>query len=347
MSLLQGTPRAGSDCNDSKNSMSKKSTGLLQGVFNRLLQGSTLSGAIDELNERVESITSAQGYVDQGTQLLMRAHYQRLTESGALLSFRDVGFRNHSQSEEDGILWYLFSVIGVTNRRAVEVCAGDGRECNSANLILNHGWDALLVDGNKRNIRVARDFYRRHRDSHLIGPTIVQDWLSAENINEVVDANGYAGEVDLMTIDVDGVDYWLWKALDVVSPRVVVIENNLFWFTERPVTVKYASDFRASWIKIPDELREHPDFLKREGFFSEWVVQAGASLPALVKLAAHKGYRLVGTSRQLYNAFFVRNDVAATLLPEVPIETCFPDPKSRLHYQLIRGLLEEAELEEV
>jgi hypothetical protein len=113
------------------------------------------------------------------------------------------------------------------------------------------------------------------------------------------------------------------------------------------VTVKYAPDFRARWIKIPDDVREHPDFLKREGFFSEWVVQAGASLPALVKLAEQKGYRLVGTSRQLYNAFFVRNDVAAGVLPEVPIETCFPDPQRRPHYQLIRGLLDEAALEEV
>ena len=327
--------------------MNEKPTAFLKGWFNRLMQGSTISDAIAEINERVDSLARAQGYVDQGTQLLLRAHYQQLTEGGALLPFSDVGFRNHSQSEEDGILWYLFSIIGMTNRRAVEVCAGDGRECNSANLILNHAWDALLVDGNKQNIRVARDFYRRHRDSFLVGPTIVQDWLCAENINEVIDSNGYAGEIDLMTIDVDGVDYWLWKALDVVSPRVVVIENNFFWFTDRPVTVKYTPDFRARWIKIPDEIRGHPDFIRREGFFSEWVVQAGASLPALVKLAEQKGYRLVGTSRRLYNAFFVRNDVAANVLPAVPKETCYPDPESRGHYQLIRGLIEESELEEV
>jgi hypothetical protein len=327
--------------------MKEKYKQRMQEWFNGLLKSSDIFERLADISEGIDSLDREQGYVDQGTQLLLKAHYQQLADRGVVLPFSDVGFRNHSQSEEDGILWYLFSLIGVTNRLAVEVCAGDGRECNSANLILNHGWDALLVDGNKKNIRVARDFYRRHRGSFLAGPTIVQGWVSAENINEIVESNGYSGDIDLLTIDVDGIDYWLWKALDVASPRVVAIESNLFWFIDRPVTVKYTPDFRAKWIKIPDELREHPDFLRREGFFSNWVVQAGASLPALVKLAEHKGYRLVGTSRHFYNAFFVRNDVAADILPEVTMESCYPDPRTLAHHRLIRSLIEEFEWEDV
>src|SRR5207253_7554208 len=83
--------------------------------------------------------------VDRGTQILLRIKYRELTAQGRLLPFDDVEFRNYSQNGEDGILWYLFSVIGESNKVWVEICAADGIQCNCANLIINHGWTALLV----------------------------------------------------------------------------------------------------------------------------------------------------------------------------------------------------------
>ena len=89
-----------------------------------------------------------QGQVCKGTQILLVERYRGLMRTGAPMpSFADVEFRNFSQNGEDGILLYIFALIGMKSRRCIEICAGDGIECNSTNLILNHGFDALLEIG--------------------------------------------------------------------------------------------------------------------------------------------------------------------------------------------------------
>src|SRR5210317_776510 len=71
--------------------------------------------------------------VDKGTQLLLSLKYQDLARSGTVLPFHDVEFRNFSQNGEDGILHYIFALIGTTNKRCIEICAGTGIECNCTN----------------------------------------------------------------------------------------------------------------------------------------------------------------------------------------------------------------------
>ncbi len=225
----------------------------------------------------------------------------------ALPDFADTEYRINSQNGEDGILWYIFSLIGKTNRRAVEICAADGMQCNTANLIINDGWEALLFDGDPANVAKGNVFYGNHPDTFTHPPRFVQAWIDAEGVNELVQRNGFEGEIDLLSIDLDGVDYWIWKVLTVVRPRVVVIEAQVIWGTDRAVTVPYRRDFRA----------EHVD-----GFG----VYSGASLPALVKLGKEKGYRLIGAQRYGFNAFFLRDDIAPELVPEVSAAQCLTHP---------------------
>ena len=88
--------------------------------------------------------------LDRITQLRLMLEYQRMARQGEPLpTFADTQFRSFSQNGEDGILLYIFSLIGMTNRRALEICCGDGIECNATNLIVNHGFDGLLIDGNE------------------------------------------------------------------------------------------------------------------------------------------------------------------------------------------------------
>lgn len=221
--------------------------------------------------------------------------------------FGDVEFRAYSQNGEDGILLYLFSLLGTTNKIAVEICAGDGIQCNATNLILNHGWTALLVDGNEELVQKGRAFFAAHPDTFSYPPTFVRAWVDRESINEVIARHGFSGEIDLLSIDLDGVDYWIWDAIDVVSPRVVVVETQCIWGADRAVTVPYARDFHSPLV---------------EGFG----IYGGASLPAFVKLGRNKGYRLVGTQALGFNAFFVREDLGAALLPEVSASACVDRP---------------------
>jgi hypothetical protein len=250
--------------------------------------------------------------VDVASQIQLAVTYRALLNSGQTLpALSDVGFKVSSQTDEDGILLYIFSIIGATSRTAVEICAGDGIECNTANLLLNHGWSGLLVDGNEMLVNRGREFYRRHPHTCVYPPTFVHAWITRDTINDLVRGHGFAGEVDLLSLDLDGVDYWIWQALDVIQPRVVVVEYQDIIGPDRALTVPYQDDFDAS---------RYPSTLGMPNF-------CGASLLAFVKLARARGYRLVGCNRYGYNAFFIRNPLGEAAIPEIAVGDCFRHPK--------------------
>jgi hypothetical protein len=222
---------------------------------------------------------------------------------GPLPDFADVEFRCNSQNGEDGILLYIFSLIGTTNRKVLEICAGAGIECNAANLILNHGFRGLLFDGDAEQINHGRAFYAAHPNTRISPPLLVAAWITAETINDQVAAHGFAGEIDLLSLDIDGNDYWIWKALTVVRPRVVILEFNAACGPAVSATMSYNPDYR--WEPDGSENR------------------FGATLAAFVKLGWAKGYRLVGLQRLSFNAFFVREGIGTDLLPEITPEKLY------------------------
>jgi hypothetical protein len=225
----------------------------------------------------------------------------------ALPRLEETCVRAFSQNGEDGCLLLIYAVIGTTNRVAVELCAGNGIECNTANLLINHGWTGALFDGDASAIERGRDFYATHRDTWSCPPRLVPAWITRENVNELIHGTGVPGEIDLLSLDLDGVDYWIWDAIDIIQARVVVCEYNDVAGPDRSITVPYAHDF------VGDALND--------GF-------VGASLRAFVKLAARKGYRFVGSERLGFNAFFVRDDIGhEDALPTRAIAEMFTHPK--------------------
>jgi len=115
----------------------------------------------------------------------------------------------YSQNGEDGILLYLFSLIGTKNRKFVEIGCGNGLECCSANLSLNFGWSGLLVDCNETNIAIAKDAYGKLLGHTATKVQIVQKWVDKDNINDLLENYSITGEIDLLIIDIDGNDYWI------------------------------------------------------------------------------------------------------------------------------------------
>jgi hypothetical protein len=136
-------------------------------------------------------------------------------------------------------------------------------------------------------------------------PTVkaVAAWVTRENINALIADNGCAGEVDLFSLDLDGCDYWIWEAMTACSPRIVILEYNSMFGAERSVAIPYNEKF--------DRHRYHTAYY-------------GASLTALTRLSARKGYRLVAVEPNGVNAFFLRNDLA----PHIP--ACDPARAFRL-----------------
>jgi hypothetical protein len=238
----------------------------------------------------------------QLSQLILMNQYRRMLAEETLPRFQDTGCHIYSQTDEDGFLIFIFSLIGSTNKKVVEMCAGDGVECNSANLIINHGWNGLLFDGDSTNIEIGKAIYGFLKSTSAKPPKLVHAWITAENVNDLITSHGFSGEIDLLSIDLDGIDYWLWKAIDCINPRVVILEYNTYWDAGEAVTVPYDPNFRAEVIN--------------------GAYYCGASLSAFAKLGASLGYRLVGSNTAQYNAFFIRSDIAKDILPEVSVESC-------------------------
>lgn len=184
----------------------------------------------------------------------------------------------YSQNGEDGVLESIFAAVGVTNRFFVEFGCEDATECNTAYL-LEQGWHGLLMDGQgiSRNPRA----------------TVHKEFITAENINALFRKYGVPEAFDLLSIDIDGNDYWVWRAI-AYRPRVVVIEYNSHVPADERKVILYEPDFR--W--------------NGSDYF-------GASLRALQELGEQKGYSLIHCERTGTNAFFIATDaLPPSLVPK-------------------------------
>lgn len=234
--------------------------------------------------------------------LMLMTYYAALGEKSQRNELRSREIKLYCQNGEDGLLLYIFSKIGVTNRKYVNI--GCGGSSNTANLVINFGWGGLELDGSAENVQQTIRFYVDKIGSEPRGLSIKQGWLTRDNVNRVIAENGATGEIDLISIDIDGNDYWIWEAIDVVNPRVVLIEYNASFGAERSLSVKYDPNFER-WEKHP----------------SGWY--HGASLAALTKLGKRKGYALIGCEFNGVNAFFVRYDLIQGSFVEVPPSEAF------------------------
>jgi Methyltransferase FkbM domain len=230
--------------------------------------------------------------------------YQQWAKEGKSVPLSETGFRVFSQYEEDGKLLYIFSIIGMQNKTFVEIGSDDGINSNCANLAFNFGYHGLFLDGNPTAIKRGRKFYSKYPHPWMYAPTFTCAKVQVENINQLCKDANLEGDIDLLSIDIDGNDYWVWKALEQVSPNVVIIETHVE-FGMRNIVVPYDKNY-----VFPGK---HP-------------VYHGASVPAMIKMAKEKGYRLVGANELGFNLIFVKNGLGEEHLPEVSAESVLQHP---------------------
>lgn len=242
----------------------------------------------------------------QAAQRQLYLYYKERAAAGNLPALGDTGLKVFSQHEEDGLLLFIFSVIGMGQKRFVEIGSNDGVNSNSANLVLNFNWHGLFIDGDKTAVARGERFYKRYPDPWAYHPKFICARVTRDNINQLIGDAGYQGEIDLLSIDLDGYDYWIWDALTVVSPRVVIIETHV--------------EFGLNNIVVPYD----PNY----SFPGKHPVYHGASPVAMTKLAKRKGYRLVGANEYGHNLIFIKDPIAVNLIPEVPVESLLTHPSA-------------------
>jgi hypothetical protein len=194
-------------------------------------------------------------------------------------------FKVFSQAGEDGIISEIFNRIGTTNKFFVEFGVGNGLENNSAYLLVK-GWQGYWIEGSDRFCQSIRQSFEDLIANQQL--TLKNTFITGENIEDLFRKGNVPTELDLLSIDIDGNDYWVWQAITNYRPRVVILEYNAIYPPE------------SSWV-----MQYNPSH--------QWKYNShmGSSLKALEKLGDQKGYKLVACSFSGVNAFFVREDLLA------------------------------------
>jgi hypothetical protein len=202
--------------------------------------------------------------------------------------FSEAEFRVFSRWGEDGLIQFLLAHVPIQRRAFVEFGVGSYDEANTRFLLMNDNWEGLIQDGDES----AMTAVSRSELGWRYTLQARSARINVETVNSLLTEAGMTGDLGILSIGLDGLDYWVWKAINVAQPRIVIAEYNAMFGPSVAVTTPYQADFHRT--------KAHSSNL----FY-------GMSLAAAESLGQERGYRLVGVNSAANNAFFVRSDLAA------------------------------------
>ncbi|WP_372716831.1 hypothetical protein [Immundisolibacter sp.] len=269
------------------------------------------------------------------------AHERTLTLLGAMFahqistkrnisSLHEVEFRVFSQWGDDGIIQWLLARMPELPKTFIEFGVEDYSESTTRFLTLNNNWRGLVMDGSPEKIARlgGQKWFWRH------DLTATSHFLTRDNINKIIEEWADEEKLGLLHIDVDGNDFWLWDAIQCITPSIVIVEYNALFGSERAITVPYVENFQRHTAHYSGQY-------------------AGASLAAITWLGQKKGYALIGTNSAGNNAYYVHVSELTEEVRSVAVDIAFVksnfrdsrDRRGRMTYlsfeerqSLIRGL---------
>ena len=244
-------------------------------------------------------------------------------------------YKIFSQFGEDSIIQFLINNLNISKNLFIEIGVENYEEANTRFLLENNNWEGLIIDGSDKNIKFVREqnYYWRNKIK------AVSRFVSTDNINEIILDNKFRDNIGILSIDIDGNDYWLWESINVVSPDILIIEYNANFGSKKSLTIKYDENFQRS----------------KKGLNK---LIYGASLSALYKLAKKKNYSLVLVNSNGNNAFFVRDNLLNSNVSAKTVEECFKkntfkefidekDNFRELEEEQIKNIIEDLRIVEV
>jgi len=260
----------------------------------------SMRGTLYSVQQRISEMMTLQG------RTLARQNAATLTPG----QLQDAEFKVFSQFGDDGIIQHLVHhlIRDRQEQRFVEFGVGNYLESNTRFLLVNNNWQGLVMDSSCQDIDFIRsqEFYWRHN------LTAQQAWITRDNINQLLSDAGFSGDIGLLSVDIDGNDYWVWQAIDCVRPVIVIVEWNSVFGPDAAITVPY-----------------QPQFDRTAAHYSN--LYFGASIAALAALGTQKGYALVGSNSAGNNLYFVRqdrlNDIPALTPQQAYIESSYRESR--------------------
>lgn len=278
---------------------------------------SKTSKKIDLLSNKIDEYFNQIKYENEQLKIVISSMYK----NSLILNKKklcDYEYKIFSQWGEDGIIQFLVSRINIKHKIFVEIGVENYLESNTRFLLINNNWKGLIIDGNKEQIlKVKNQEIMWKYDINLVDIFVTKD-----NINSILEQNDFLGNIGLLSIDIDGNDYWLWDSIKVINPDIVVCEYQAMWGFDKSVTIPYQEDFVRSRSEYHN-------------------IYYSTSLPALIYLAKGKGYTYIGSNKVGTNAFFVKNefrsdfnDLDINISEEKPGVREFVDKNGTLTYEL-------------
>ena len=201
----------------------------------------------------------------------------------------DIEFKIFSQFGDDGIIQFLIDKLEIDYeyQNFIEFGVEDYSEANTKFLLLNNNWSGLILDSSNENI----ENIKKNNFFWKFDLEAIECFIKKENINSIItNSNIYKKKIGILSIDIDGNDYWVWKEINVIDPLIVIVEYNSSFGFEKKVSIPYNQSFERS--------KAHHSNLY-------W----GASIEALKFLAAQKGYNFLTTNSAGNNAYFIKKNL--------------------------------------
>ena len=224
----------------------------------------------------------------------------QLNENKKSRRLEDYEFKIFSQWGEDGIIQHLTKSIEIKNKTFIEFGVEDFIQANCRFLLMKDDWKGFVIDSSKNNISRLQSlyFYWKYELNSLVA------YITKENINDLLSKSGFKEDLGILSIDLDGNDYYILQAIENFKPRILICEYNAVFGEKRKISIPYQSDFNRT--------KSHYSNLY-------W----GASLAAMTFLANKKGYSLVGTNSTCLNAFYIRNDLINSKVEVLTVEDSY------------------------
>jgi hypothetical protein len=247
---------------------------------------------LKRLAARVKALALREIHQESRNALLLQGRIASwlVREKTSITSLRDVEFRVFSQFGEDGIVDWIIERSQIPDHLHTFIEFGVERyeEANTRFLLENRNWRGLVIDGNRELETQLRQSSLAVR--HALAARSA--FVTRENINKIFAECGFSGEIGLLSIDIDGNEYWIWEAIESVDPVITVCEYNAVLGDQYPIVIPYDPAFTRTL----------------SNYFNLYY---GASISALLSLAKRKGYTFVGSNSAGNNAFFIRDDYAS------------------------------------
>ena len=197
----------------------------------------------------------------------------------------ELSFKVFSQNNEDAILEYLILSLKINDIKFVEIGTEDYSESNTRFIYQKYNCDGLIIDNTKNLLSKVSKQLHIWKGNLAIEENVVDK----KNIKSLLSKHSFDNEIDIFSIDIDGVDYWIIKELPDQISKIFVAEYNPYFGSNLEITVPYLEEFNRS--------KYHESNLC-------W----GMSLKALINLMLSKGFRFIGSNSLRNNAFFIKNE---------------------------------------